>query len=306
MKNFTIIIIILFLISCAPTTKLSESEILSTTTRQEETTIFNIPDSKITREIKDTKPDLLRGFPFISYIPISDFKGKFPPEFYSSIKIKFEAQNIKNVDYWNLRNNNHLYDIIYIQPIWIGEYIFKENDYIYNIAHSFNISKEQINILENWIKEGGTLWLESALFISSYDFKFNNFNDEKLKEFIQKLKSLTLFGNKINVIPFIAKKIDEFNTEKLLIEITPEKDYLLDDMRNDINKLLLEQNDYVGLYITVVGNPLIKSEENIFASYVEHGKGKIITIAPFDFKNVYYDGEIFRIHLLSWAMNVRK
>jgi len=306
MKTIFGIILILFLISCAPTSKLSESDITNTTIKPSDTVIFNIPNSKITREMKETKPDLLKRFPFISYLPVTDFNGKFPPEFYTSIKLKFEAENIKNVDYWSLRNNKSLYDIIYIQPLWIGEFTLKEDDLIYNIARSFNISKEQVNILDNWVKDGGILWLESALFISSYDYKFNNFDENKIKEYIQKLKSLKLFGNKINITTFTAKKIDEFNIEKLLIEIVPERNSFNDEILKDTEKLLLEQNDYVGIYITVDGTPIVKSGDNIFSSYVNHGKGKIITIAPFDFKNVYYDGEIFRINLLSWAMNVRK
>jgi hypothetical protein len=258
---FAVFIVLLFSFACAPTSKTSRCNI---SPQPEKVYTFSIPPESTSREIRDNKPDILKGFPFISSQPITNFKGKFPPEFYSDIKYRWNAEYMGFVDFWKLRYNQHLYDVIYINPMWIGDLSLGENDFLKNIVYSYNISDEQFKILDTWIK------------------------------------------NKLSVRTFTAKKIDEFNTEKLSIEVTPESIRDMNGMDRDVKKLLLEQTDYIGIYITVDGSPIIKSGNTVFASYVNYGQGKILTLAPFDFRNVHYDGEIFRLDLLSWALNGRK
>ena len=296
-------LMLFYIYSCAPTAKTTPYDISA---KPEEIYTFSISHESTSREVKDTKPDIVKGFPFVSAQPFGNFMGKFPPEFYSGIKYKWNAEYITFVDFWKLRYNQHLYDVIYINPMWIGDLSLKGEDFMKNIAYSYNISDEQMKILDKWVKDGGILWFESAIFISSYDYHLNKFDDEKLKNLIERLRSMTLYGNKLNVQTLTAKRIDDFNVEKLKLEITPEKIQSAGEITDHVNRLLIEQPDYVGIYITADGNPVIKSGDTVYASYVKYGKGKIITLAPFDFKNVHYDGEIFRLDLLSWALNDRK
>lgn len=300
---FAVFIVLLFSFACAPTAKTTRYDV---SPQPEKVYTFSIPPESTSREIRDNKPDILKGFPFISSQPVTNFRGKFPPEFYSGIKYRWDAEYIGFVDFWKLRYNQHLYDVIYINPMWIGDLSLGENDFLKNIVSSYNISDEQFKILETWIRNGGILWMEPAIFISSYDYNLNKFDDAKLKNLVDKLKAMTILGNRLNVQIFTAKKIDEFNTEKLSIEVTPESIQDMDGLDRDLKKLLLEQTDYIGIYISVDGTPIIKSGNTVFASYVNYGKGKILTLAPFDFRNVHYDGEIFRLDLLSWALNGRK
>ncbi len=300
---FAVFIILLFSFACAPTAKTTRCDV---SPQPEEVYTFSIPPESTSREIRDNKPDILKGFPFISSQPVTNFTGKFPPEFYSGIKYRWNAEYIGFVDFWKLRYNQHLYDVIYINPMWLGDLSLGGNDFLKNIVYSYNISDEQFNILETWIRNGGILWIEPAIYISTYDYHLNKFDDEKLKNLVDRLKAMTILGNKLNVRTFTAKKIDEFNTEKLSIEVTPENVRDMGGLDRDVKKLLLEQTDYTGIYITVDGTPIIKSGNTVFASYVNYGKGKILTLAPFDFRNVHYDGEIFRLDLLSWALNGRK
>ncbi len=71
-------------------------------------------------------------------------------------------------------------------------------------------------------------------------------------------------------------------------------------LKGSINKLLLEQTDSRGLYFTVQGTEIVSSGGNVYASVADYGKGKIITLAPFDYRNTYFDGETLRLDLLSW------
>jgi hypothetical protein len=295
---------IIFLVwSCAPTAKTAN---LDLSPKPEEIYTFSVSPGSTSREAKDNRPAVLKDFPFISAQPVSGFMGKFPPEFYSGIKYRWSAEYITFVDFWKLRHNQNLYDVIYITPLWIGDMSLKDADLLKDIAFSYNISDEQLKILDNWIRGGGILWIESAIYISSYDYNLNKLNDEKVKELADRLGSMTLLGNKLNVFTLTARKIDEFNVEKLSLEVTPDKSEEIGKINRDVNRLLLEQPDYIGIYFTVEGNPTIKSGDVVYASYKVYGKGKIITLVPFNFKNVQYDGEIFRLDLLSWALNDRK
>jgi len=291
--------------ACAPTAKTPQGDLSS---KPEEIYTFSIPANSISREIKDTKPDVLKGFPFISYHPVTNFRGKYPPEFYSGIKQKWHAESLQAADIWSLRHDPQMYDVIYTSPLWIGDLYLAGKDYLENIVYSHNLSEEQFKILDNWIKEGGVFWIESAVFISSYDYNLNNFNDDKLNKLIEKIKAETLLGHKLRIFSSTAKRIDEFNTEKLNMVISPEENLIrhIAVLDNQIKSLLIEQTDYIGIYITLDGEPIIKAGDKIYASYINYGKGKIITLAPFDFKNVHYDGEMLRLDLLLWSLNDRK
>jgi hypothetical protein len=291
--------------SCAPTAKTPQGDL---SPKPEEIYTFSIPANSISREIKDTKPDILKGFPFISFQPVTNFRGKYPPEFYSTIRQRWNAEALQTADIWKLRYDQQRYDVIYTNPLWIGDLSLGEGDYLKNIVYSHNLSEEQFKVLENWIKEGGIFWIESAVFISSYDYNLNNFSDSKLNKLIEKIKTMTLFGHKLHVSTSMAKRIDEFNTEKLSMIISPDENLIkhVEVLDKQINNLLLEQTDYVGIYITLDGEPIVKSGDKIYASYINYGKGKIITLVPFGFKNVHYDGEMLRLDLLLWSLNDRK
>ncbi len=179
---------------------------------------FPIPESSVSREYKDTRPSILKGFPFISYRPAENFAGKYPPEFYSQFKsTAFNAEFIKQADFWKMRHNQRYYDILYIMPLWVGDLYLPYDDLMKNIAYSYNISELQMEILEKWIKEGGILWIESAIYVSPYDMKINRFNEKSINDIVEKLKGMSIFGHKISLNVLKADSIDEFNVVKIQI-----------------------------------------------------------------------------------------
>lgn len=304
-KIFYCFILLSLASACAPTAKTTQGDLPAA---GEEVYTYTVPANSISRELKDARPDMLKGFPFVSSQPVANFRSKYPPEFYTKIKQKWDAEALKSADIWRLRTDRYLYDILYTSPVWIGDLQLTGNDILKNIAYSSNISEEQFKVLDNWIKDGGILWLESAVFISSYDYNLNGFNEKKLKEITDRIGGMTILGHKVQVRTSYAKRIDEFNTEKLSMVIAPEQNIIkrMKMLDRQIDNLLVEQTDYIGIYITLEGEPLIKSGDSVYASYINYGKGKIITLAPFDFKNVHYDGELLRLDLLLWTLNDRK
>ncbi len=185
----------------------------------------------------------------------------------------------------------------------------KGDDLLKNLALSHNLSEGQVKVLEDWVEGGGILWIESAVFVSSYDYSLNRLDQKKIEHLIERLRAQKLFGHPMRSHVLRAKRIDEFNMEKVQKEIRPDgvgipTTAAQDDMT--IRRLLLEQTDYVGIYLSVDGTPILRDASGVYASYINHGKGKVITLAPLDFRNSYYDGELFRLSLLLWALDERK
>jgi hypothetical protein len=252
------------------------------------------------------KNTMLDGFPFVSYKPVIDFSGKFPPEFYSSIKLRWNAAPIEKANFWDLRWNPYLYDVIYAKPFWIGDFKLKSNDLIEDMSRSYNISSKEIGILKNWVKQGGTLWIESALYISSYDVSLNKLNTRKIVRIANKLRRTRLFGRKLNVFILKSRRIDRFHTKPLRRCINVKKyQSSLPKALVNVDRLLLNQYDYVGIYFTLNGKPIVRDGVLTYASYIEYGKGMIVTTVPFDFINVHYDGEMYRWNMLNWIIDNR-
>jgi hypothetical protein len=268
-----------------------------------------VPANSLSRELIDYRPNIVKGFPFVAHQTVNNFKGKFPPEFYKSMDKKVRAETLKEVNFWNLSNNPALYDVIYVKPLWLGDLKLKNNDLLESLAYSYNISTEQLAILNAWVQQGGILWMEAGIYISAYDYNFNKFDDKKLNQLLLSLSKMELDGRKLNLKMLKAKKTDALHVDTLYHEILFDKMEQRGDIKevsDKIGSLLIEQTDYIGIYISVDGVPIIKSNNSVYASYVKSGKGTILTLAPFDFKNAYYDGELFRLTLLNWALdNIR-
>ncbi len=282
-----------------------EYDICDIISQPEHINIIEMPEySKSTKDV--TKREMLSGFPFISYKPIIDFGGKFPPEFYSSIRFRWKAVSFNNANYWNLRWNPHLYDIIYVKPLWIGDFSFKSEDFLKDLSYTYNVSFRELNILKNWIKNGGVLWIESAIYISSYDVALNRLNRSRLSRLFRKIRRIKILGQKVNTFALRARMIDKFHTKPLNKTVVISKSLSKQpNLLRGIHRLKLTQYDYLGAYFTVRGKQIIKYNGKVYASYINYGKGKIITTIPFDFLDVHYDGELYRWNLLMWLLKDR-
>lgn len=257
-------------------------------------------------KVSPTRKQILNSFPFVAYRPIIDFRGKFPPEFYSAIKCRWSAVSFQDADYWSLRFNPYLYDIIYVKPLWIGDFSLRSEDFLKDLSYTYNVSFRELNILKNWIKNGGVLWIESAIYISSYDVSLNRLTRKRLAILFKKLKRMTIFGKKVDMFVLRAKLIDKFHTKPLNKTVVVLKSFSEQpNLLRGIHRLKLSQYDYLGAYFAVRGKPIIKYNGKVYASYIDYGKGKIITTVPFDFLDVHYDGELYRWNLLMWLMGNR-
>jgi hypothetical protein len=294
------------ILSC---TSQKEATVADNPVKPQEVHIFTQPLNSLERELADDVSPVVKGFPFISFQSAKSFRGRFPREFYAPMEGKWKAESIREVDLWRLQKDPAIYDVIYMGPLWFQEFREKGNDLLKSIAYSFNISQEQLAVLDSWIRNGGILWLEPGLYITTYDYRLNRYDDKKLDVLVRSLQGMKLYDKGLSVQVLRAKKTDDLHLENLshaLVFGEGDKPGEVNEVNDKVHSLLLEQSDYIGLYLNVNGVPLVKDHGKLYASYMKVGKGMIITTAPFDFKNAYHDGEIFRLALLEWALNNRK
>ena len=272
----------------------------------EKVQLFNVPLTSLARGAGEERPPLTAGFPFVSQRPVSHFKGKFPPSVYAELEKRgVRARELGEVDFWRLKEDPKLYDVIYFKGMLLGDFKARGKGLLESIAYSCNIPAEQLAVLREWVAKGGVLWLEPCIYVSSYDYQFKKMDDARLSQLVRTLSGMNLEGHRLSVVTERARRTDELHVEPLVREFDfgkGGKPGEIERINRKVGSLTLVQSDYVGIYLSVQGTPIVSSGGQLFASYVPAGQGKIITLAPFDFEDSYHDGELFRLLLLSWAL----
>ncbi len=261
-------------------------------------TIYNQPVQNLF--IQQGNSDIFHRFPFIDKRQF-EVKGKFPKDFYSKITLVYNANNIKEVDFWKLEKSPKSLDFIYIEPMWIKEYRKLTGDLFANIAYSLNISAKEQEILRDWVKQGGVLWVEFGLFSTRYDI-FNKEGEISAKA-IQRSLNKAFAGMKFWQKPlyryvFKAKKMD-------LINYMPTtKSFIVDENASiikGIKRLKVVIDNFMEEYAIVDGKSLLVDSANRpLVTLVRYGKGYVVSLLPFEYSDVYYDGELLRWKLLFY------
>jgi len=247
---------------------------------------------------------LLRNFPFIAKEPVLDFNGKFSHQFYDKIDYRYKFSPLRDVDFWKLRTNPFAEDFIYVLPTWSDEFKRISNDLFTNLGFTYNLSTKEQEILKWWIGQGGILWVEGGIYSTRYDtFKKNGDINHKaiVKKVVDKSKNLRFFDKKVKTYMSTAKKVDYINyiPLKMKFKTTSNIPYF-----KDIKNLELISNDFLSvdfmpkaktLLATTSGKPVV--------SFVQYGKGGVVFLRPFEYKNKMYDGELLRWKLMNYLMN---
>ena len=302
MKKYIISLIglILLLGGCASKNEvITEKKILS----PESVEIYDISVDNFWKNVKYGRK-LLKNFPFVSYKPIVDFKGKFSDQFYSKIDYRYKFDNIKNVDFWKLRTNPFAEDFIYVLPMWVNEFKRVSNDLFEDIGYTYNLSTKEQEILKWWIGEGGILWIEGGLYSTRYDtFKKNGEIDKVAinNKIRQKSANLKFFDRRVYTYVYKSKRVDSINYEPLELNYKTKSKY---SYFRDIKNLQIKTDNFLTADFIPKGDYLLKSLKNKpLVSFIRYGKGGILFLRPFEFQDKRYDGELLRWRLIYWLMN---
>ena len=297
---FGLSLALLFLGGCATKSDLAfEKKVLT----PEKVEIYDVSVDNIWPEVNNGRK-LLKGFPFISYKPVIDFRGKFSNQFYNKIDYRYKFDNIKDVDFWKLRTNPFAEDFIYVLPMWANEFKRVSNDLFEDIGYTYNLSTKEQEILKWWIGEGGILWVEGGIYSTRYDtFKKNGEIDQKAinSKMIKKSRNLKFFDKPVNTYIYKSKKLDLINYEPLKIKYKTKSDI---PYFQDINYLQIITKNFMSIDFLPKGKYLLKSNSGKpLVSFVQYGKGGVVFLRPFEFQDTMYDGELLRWKLLYYLLN---
>lgn len=251
--------------------------------------------------------DVLKRFPFVSLRPKIDIKGKFPDEFYKNITFFYIAKNIKEVNYWELEKEPKSVDFIYVLPIWIKEYKDVSSDLFENIAYSYNLSKKEQDILKEWVKQGGVLWVEGGVYSTRYDMftKSGEIAYGKIYRLVKRsLQNKHFLNYPIQTYLFKSKGLDFINYTPSYKEF---RVYAKNSFFKDIKRLKLNLDNYLQNYFVIKSNPVLTTQNGSPVVSINGFKnGYLVTLLPFEYEDVYYDGELLRWRLLYYLLNIRK
>ena len=302
-KKLFILLAVMFMFlsfnSCGGRESLSEID----KTLQESTTvkIYSIDIDKLNNS--NNVYARLHDFPFISTDAMLDFRGNFPIEFYQSMRrFKVNAKNIKDVDFWKLRDYPFTLDVIYVKPVWLENFKYVSNDLFENICYSFNLSKREQAILKWWLKNGGILWLETGIYATGFE-ELTKYGRVNLKIIKKKINVLT---NNLHFIDFPVSTITYISKYTTLSGYKPKTITFrnIKISRNffkDIDSLKIILRYPVETFFSIPKGSIIEDRYgNPMLSIIPYYEGKIIFLFPFEYVDSYRNGELLRWKLLQY------
>lgn len=271
----------------------------------EKVTIYNSDLNDILKRENNSRA-LLDHFPFISNNPIIDFHGKFSDPFYDKIPYRWKAAALQDVDFWKLKNNPFMLDFIYVLPMWTDKSKRISNDFFSNIAYTYNLSNHDKDVLKWWIKQGGYMWLELGIFATGYEtYQRDVIKSNKAIVATLKAKSKNMHFLKYGLKRrfFMADRVDIIKTKPKTIRVKATK---TDPYFSAIKNIGFTVDNFIESYFVLRGTPLINDQYgHTWASYVDHGDGKIVSLYPFEYTNRSADGELLRWKLLMFCLQGR-
>ncbi|MRI83690.1 MAG: hypothetical protein C6I00_04645 [Nitratiruptor sp.] len=290
--------VFLLLAGCAP-------KGLEESVRQEPVRIYTIQVDRLFFQEGKGRERLLH-FPFVSLEKGPPPKGKFSDAFYEGIDQHYEAKALGEVNFWQLEEDPKALDIIYALPIWINDYKDVSSDLLTNICYSLNVGPEEQGILKDWIAQGGVLWLESGLYSTKYDH-FTRSGEIATSLIRRKVKGglqgKKLLGKPIRTYLFQGKNLDLVNylPRQVTFEVVPK-----DPFFEGVKRLRLDVRNYLQNHFVVLGKPLVSDRNGQpLVTILQHGRGFVVTLLPFEYRDVYYDGELLRWKLLYYFLKRR-
>ncbi len=226
----------------------------------------------------------LTGFPFISTSTQRDHKGHFSPDFYAKNKSTLRTSSLEDVDIWSLGLEPGLLDVIYTKATWIEDYKDVSDDLFINICYSNNLSDRQQEILKQWIRQGGIFWVENGVYTTGSEINITTTRDPKEQKFL---------GLDVSTMHFT------------LPEGLNKRDIVFDGLQTtlpfiSIRSLQLDLKKAGEAFFIIEGESQIRDKKGQpLLSISKYGKGKIISLLPFESYDAYRDGELLRWQLLK-------
>jgi len=258
------------------------SEIDQQLAQKDSTYIYDIELDNIIEPV-DEQSSVFDEFPFITEKPRRYYKGRFPSEFYKQNGVDLRSSSLDKVDLWSLELHPERLDVIYTNPIWIEDYKNISDDLFVNICYTYNLSDKQQNILKIWIENGGIFWIENGIYATG-----NELNSRKKIPKKQHFLGLNVRSSHYNLTDRTHSTVILFN------HLQTSKGF------ENIHALQLNLDRSAQTFFIIEGEDLIREKSGkVLLSSANYGKGKIISMLPFESYDAYRDGEMLRWNLLK-------
>lgn len=222
-------------------------------------------------------------------------RKKFSLRFYQKLRSHLTIAPLADVDIWDLRFHPRRYDIITIGPLSVRQFSGRK-ELLEDLAAPYGVSREKAQVLTNWVKSGGIVWIEFGVFIQRYEVLQQ---EEGEPSSLPNLTGFTIFGLPTRAFVFAAQRRDSVTFLPRTYSFHNEARH---EVSADIQRVQLVQSDVQTVYpiIDSAEGELIRERGNVYARVVNFGEGKIVSMVPFDDADVDADGEKFRLNLREW------
>lgn len=255
---------------------------------KDNTYIYDIKLQNIIEPL-DKKDQTFSRFPFISQSIPNDFKGHFSPEFYAKNKSELRTSSLDKVDIWSLELEPDLLDVIYTKAIWIEDYKDVSDDLFINICYTYNLSDGQQEILKEWIRKGGTFWIENGVYATGSEMG----PEKRLPQ------KQSFLGHQVHTSYFA---LDNSMSKKKIVfdELQTSKPF------SNIRSLQLDIDRAAQSFFIIDGQSQIKDAlGQSMLNITSYGEGDIVSMLPFESYDAYRDGELLRWELLNTLENMK-
>jgi hypothetical protein len=238
------------------------------------------PTADLAAQIQNAKPPL----------------GKFSLRFYQKLRARLRVAPLAKVDIWELRHHPRKYDIVSIGPVSYQQYSGRK-ELLGDLAKTHGLTKEKGEVFMSWVKTGGVVWIQFGIFVQGHEWIRSN--AKKLPP-PPDLNGFTIFGLPTHTFVFEARRRGAFSIEPKVYSFHNEAHH---EAMADVKTLKLVQSDLKTIYPIIdadQGKALVLEGEQVYATVIELGQGKIISTLPFDKWDVESDGEKYRINLAEW------
>ena len=242
-------------------------------------------------------------FPFIDESKNSNFKPKKNLHVYKNIQNSSHIVNITEINFSKLDKN---IEVIYIKPMNIKKFFYSSDDLLSNIMASYNYGDDEKRKLSTWISKGGILWLEAGFYASGseiYSTDKNRNKDAILKAAKTKSVNKSFLDFPIKNVYFTLspqqmQEVAGMNVK--LLNIKGNKDF------KGVNSLQINLHYFTQTYFILDGKSLLNDADGRpLATINSYGKGTIISLFPYEYRDPNFNGEDFRWKMLS-LLNIDK
>jgi len=201
---------------------------------------------------------------------------------------------LSTIDIERLQKGLDEYDVITVGPSSLRDYKGQQ-ELLDHLAELYRFSRRQQNILREWLKHGGVLWVEFGISVQGYEWIRNR---KAYDPPLPSLRGFTIFGYPTKPILLSGKKRKPFTVDPVRYSF---RDKSRHPATTRSEHLAVTESALKTIYpiINSGRESLVTDGKRVYASLVRYGDGSIVSTLPFDAGDPGSDNESFKLSVLE-------